>query len=51
MIIEGRFGPLEKLQDVFAFVAKIAIGDMYLFVTPPVKRMGPKELNRTLFDL
>jgi hypothetical protein len=38
-IIEARFGPLEKLKDVFQLASNIIIGDMYLFQAPPPKRL------------
>lgn len=49
-IIEARFGPLQKLKDVMKLVSEIIIGDLYLFLTPPVKRLD-KEMEKTLFEL
>lgn len=50
LVVEGSFGPLEKLQSVFDLVAEVVAGDLYLFDTPPVKRLE-KEMGRTLAGL
>ena len=49
-IIEARFAPLETLERVFEVVAEVVIGDIYLYQSPPVKRMD-KHLKQTLQDL
>jgi hypothetical protein len=36
---------------VFKFVAEIVVGDLYLYTTPPKKKVTSKELNSTLYDL
>lgn len=41
---------METLGDVFAVVANIVVGDIYMFQTPPVKRLD-KEMGKTLMAL
>ncbi|CAM6004323.1 unnamed protein product [Sphagnum balticum] len=50
LIIEARFGPLERLSDVFALISSIIIGDLYLYQSPPVKRLD-KDLGKSLMEL
>jgi len=49
-IIEARFGPLETLSAVFELICNIVIGDIYMFQTPPVKRLD-KDMKKTLVSL
>lgn len=41
---------MEKLESVFLLVAKIVIGDLYMFTAPPKKIMDKKEMNKTLLE-
>jgi hypothetical protein len=50
LIIEARFGPLEVLQDVFALVADVVVGDIYLYQSPPVKKLD-KQMQHSLESL
>ena len=49
-ILEARFAPLETLGKVFELVTDVVIGEIYLYQSPPVKRMD-KEMGRTLQEL
>jgi hypothetical protein len=41
---------METLEDVFLYLSEIIIGDMYLYTSPPVKRMD-KQMKQTLSAL
>lgn len=41
---------MEKLENVFALVAKVVIGDLYMFTAPPKKIMDKKEMGKTLLE-
>jgi hypothetical protein len=47
LIIEARFGPLETLAEVFKLAAQIVVGEVYLYQSPPVKRLD-KQMHMTL---